>query len=118
MRTIPIAGETVGGTDRGYTIQLHLSNGGVISIEDPMVVVADTTVTTADPSSGDPDVWIVEQQLVGKTIRGAGYGDDYTLSLLFDDEVVLQVAPIANGFESWSVSVPPDYTVVGSSEST
>ncbi|GAA4757930.1 DUF6188 family protein [Gordonia alkaliphila] len=75
-------------------------------------------MTTVDPSNGDPDVRIVEQQLVGKTIRGAGYGDDYTLSLLLDDEVVLQVAPIADGFESWSVSVPPDFTVVGSAEFT
>lgn len=118
MRTIPISGATVVGIDPDYAIQVHLSNGGVISVEDPLVVVADAIVMTVDPSNSNPDVRIVEQQLAGKAIRGAGYGDDYTLSLLFEGEVVLYVTPIDNGFESWSVSVPPDYTLVGSAEFT
>lgn len=114
MRTIPISGATVVGIDPGYAIRVRLSNGGGISIEDPMVVVADATATTVDPSDGNPDVRIVEQQLVGKVISGAGYGDDYTLSILFEGGVILYVTPIDDGFESWSVSVPPDYTLVGS----
>ncbi|WP_372477129.1 DUF6188 family protein [Gordonia liuliyuniae] len=116
MKEIPISGSTVVGITAGYAINIALSNGGGISIEDPVRIVSGAGIVAVDPSSGSPDVSPIEKGILDRRVEGASCGDDYTLSVLLDNGVALIVAPNKDGYESWSVSVPPDYYIVGNAE--
>ncbi|WP_448222963.1 DUF6188 family protein [Gordonia iterans] len=81
----------------------------------PIEGIADGRSFRVDPRDGSPEIEDIAL-LVGKTVVSAEYYPDNTLEVAFDRGANIRIVPNNEGYDSWSVTYPPDRILVGNPE--
>lgn len=116
-RSIPIIGKKVTAVGGQYAIGITMDGHTSLLIEDPIEgTLNDGESIFIDPRYGRPDLEKITNLLAGRTVEYAEYTPDYTLNISFDQGVKMRVVPNREGYDSWSVTYPPDHIIIGNYE--